>query len=563
MRPAGKGPLESLYFNYPRFAARRVPELDGVTPKHAVLIAGAGPIGMTAALVLARHGVRCVLIDRKDTFNDGSRAICIARPSLHILERIGAVAPFLNKALGWQFGRSYYRGEQIFRLEMAQPPGEKYLPMYNLQQQYIEKFLHDAVAASDLIDMRWQSELSAIEPHDDGVSVRISSPEGDYRLDADYVLAADGARSPVRSMLGLRLKGDNYEGRYVIADIRTDHDFPTERRAFFEPRGNPGGTVLIHKQPDDIWRVDYQLREDESEEEAVREDNIRARVGAILADIGHTKPWELEWWSVYSANTLCLDDYRHRRVFFIGDAAHIVPIFGVRGLNNGLADAENLGWKLSRVLKGEADDRLLDSYSPERRGATLDVFANAAKSTRFMTPPTRGWRLAREAALSLSLRHEFPRGLANPRQMQPYTYSDSPLTPYPGRDAEFAGGPPCGSAAPNAKLDDGGHLLDHAGYGMTAIVFCKGQPTSEQTALLQRLRRIDRGFTALLIGARGSVPEANAVADDDGEIAHLFAAEPGALYLLRPDLHIAGRWQAAVPAEVARTAGICLGSEPP
>ena len=162
--------------------------------------------------------------------------------------------------------------------------------MYNLQQQYIEKFLHDAVAASDLIDMRWQSELAAIDPRDDGVSVRISSPKGDYRLDADYVLAADGARSPIRSMLGLRLKGENYEGRYVIADIRMDHDFPTERRAFFEPAGNPGGTVLIHKQPDDIWRVDYQLHEGESEDEAVREDNIRARVGAILADIGHTGP---------------------------------------------------------------------------------------------------------------------------------------------------------------------------------------------------------------------------------------------------------------------------------
>src|SRR5258705_6490386 len=200
MRPAGKGPLESLYFDYPCFAARRVPERDGATARHPVLIAGAGPMGMTAALVLARYGIRCVLTDRKNPFNDGSRAICIARPSMHILEGIGAVAPFLAKALGWRFGRSYYRGEKIFQLEMPQPPGEKYLPMYNLQQQYIEKFLHDAVAANDLIDMRWQSELSAIEPHNAGVSVRISSPEGDYLLDADYVLAADGARSPIRSM---------------------------------------------------------------------------------------------------------------------------------------------------------------------------------------------------------------------------------------------------------------------------------------------------------------------------------------------------------------------------
>jgi 3-(3-hydroxy-phenyl)propionate hydroxylase len=295
----------------------------------------------------------------------------------------------------------------------------------------------------------------------------------------------------------------------------------------------------------------------------LREENIRARVGAILADIGHTKPWELEWWSVYSANTLCLDDYRHDRVFFIGDAAHIVPIFGVRGLNNGLADAENIGWKLALVLHGEAHDRLLESYSPERRGATLDVFANATKSTRFMTPPTRGWRLAREAALSLSLKHEFPRGLANPRQMQPYTYSESPLTPYARRDAEFAGGPGCGSAAPNARLADGSHLLDHAGNGMTAILFCEEQPTAKQAELLEQLGRIDKRLVSLIIASQPSASVAKMVADGDGEIARLFAAGLGALYLLRPDLHIAGRWKAAVASEILRTAAICLGSDTP
>ena len=563
MRPAGKGPLDSLYFNYPIFPARHVPELDGIAARHPVAIVGAGPIGMTAALVLARYGVRCVLLDRKETFNDGSRAICIARPSMHILERIGAVEPFVKKALGWRFGRSYYRGEQIFQLEMPQPPGEKYLPMYNLQQQYIEQFLHDAVAACDLIDMRWQSELTDLTCRSDGVSLSIASPAGDYHLDADYVLAADGARSPIRSQLGLRMKGDNYEGRYVIADIRMDHDFPTERRAFFESGGNPGGTVLIHKQPDNIWRVDYQLREGENEEEVLREENIRARVGVILADIGHTKPWELEWWSVYSANTLCLDDYRHGRVFFVGDAAHIVPIFGVRGLNNGLADAHNLGWKLALVLNDGADDRLLDSYSPERRGATLDVFANATKSTRFMTPPTRGWRLAREAALSLSLKHDFPRGLANPRQMQPYTYSESPLTPYADRDADFDSGPLSGSAAPNAKLADGTHLLDRAGDGTTAILFCKGSPDAEQAALLEQLGQLDHRFVSLLIQPQGAVSGAGAIPDGNGEIARLFGAEPGALYLLRPDLHIAGRWKTIVANEILQTACICLGKQTP
>jgi 3-(3-hydroxy-phenyl)propionate hydroxylase len=557
MRPAGKGPLDSLYFQYPIFPVGHAPERDGAPTRHPVVIAGAGPIGMTAALALARHGVRSVLLDRKETFNDGSRAICIARPSMHILERIGTVAPFLAKALGWRFGRSYYRAEQIFRLEMPHPESEKYLPMYNLQQQYIENYLHDAVAANPLIDMRWQSEVTSVENRNDGVALGIATPEGNYRLDADYVLAADGARSPIRSMLGLRLKGDNYEGRYVIADIRMDHDFPTERRAFFDPGGNPGGTVLIHKQPENIWRVDYQLREGESEADALLEENLRGRVGAILADIGHTGPWELEWWSVYSANTLCLDDYRHGRVFFIGDSAHIVPIFGVRGLNNGLADSDNIAWKLARVLLDGADERLLDSYSPERRGATLDVFANATKSTRFMTPPTRGWRLAREAALSLSLKHEFPRALANPRQMQPYTYSQSPLTPYASRDAEFASGPVCGSFAPNAKLADCSFLLDRAGRGMTTLLFCDGAPDAEQTALLDQLRKLDKQFAAVLI--QPNPTSANAIGDTSGDIARLYGAAPGTLYLLRPDLHIAGRWKTIAAGEVLHTAHLCLG----
>jgi 3-(3-hydroxy-phenyl)propionate hydroxylase len=524
MRPAGRGPLESLYFRYPHFDAKDVPELHGCAALHPVAIAGAGPIGMTAALILARHGVPSVLLDRKSTFNDGSRAICIARASMQILERAGAVDAFVARALPWQYGRSYYKGREIYRLEMPHPAGEKYMPMWNLQQQYIEQYLHDAVARTPLIDMRWQSEVAGVDGRDDAVTVQVNSPKGDYALHARYLLAADGARSPIRAMLGLRLAGENYEGRYVIADVQMQHDFPTERRAFFEPAGNPGATVLVHKQPDDVWRVDYQLRDDEDADEAVREDNIRARVQAILDDIGHRGAWALEWWSIYTANTLCLPDYRHGRVFFVGDSAHVVPIFGVRGLNNGLADAHNIAWKLAAVLQGRAgrtDDRLLDSYTPERRGATLDVFANAGKSARFMTPPTRGWQLAREAALSLAVKHPFTRGFANPRQMLPYTYADSPLTT---ADVDRAGGAIPGSAAPNPKLADGSHLLDGLGAGFTALIFGNVDLDAE------RLRRIDTEF---------------ALRRADDAAAAAFGAHDATVVLLRPDLHIAARWTTA------------------
>ncbi len=514
---------------------------------------------MTAALTLARYGIRSVLLDRKDTFNDGSRAICIARPSMQILQRIGAVAPFLQKALGWRHGRSYYRDRQIYRLEMQHSEHEEFLPMYNLQQQYIEKFLYDAVAQSALIDMRWQSEVTGIDAMADGATLTIQSPLGDYKLSADYVLAADGARSTIRSMLNLRLKGENYEGKYVIADIRMTHDFPTERRAFFEPASNPGGTVLIHKQPDNIWRIDYQLRESDSEQHAIRESSIRERVQAILADIGHSGPWELEWWSIYTANTLCLDDYKHGNVIFIGDSAHIVPIFGVRGLNNGLADAHNIGWKLAYVLNQRADPRLLDSYTPERRGATLDVFANATKSTRFMTPPTRGWTLARSAALSLAISQDFTRGFANPRQMLPFTYATSPSTTAAQRDSDFQTGPVIGAVTLDVRLADGGHLLERLGNGFSCLLFCDRPSTNSEAELLNQLRALDPRLTALVVAVAGaSVPEA-AIIDANGAIARIYDATPGTFYLLRPDLHIAGRWRSVAPSEVLAAMHACLG----
>ena len=554
MRPAGRGPLESLYFDYPTFAAPRVAELDGVEKRHRVVIAGAGPIGMTAALTLAKYGVPSVLLDAKTTFNDGSRATCISRSSMQIFDQLGTAKPFIEKSLGWRHGSTFYRGQVVYRLEMPHSDNDKYLPMYNLQQQYVEQYLHDAVERSPLIDMRWASEVTGVDTRGDGVTLKVATAIGDYELNSEYVVAADGARSAIRGFMGLRLAGDNYEGKYVIADVRMEHDYPTERRAFFEPASNPGGTILIHKQPGNIWRIDYQLRPGESEAEAIAESTIRARVGAIIAEIGHTSGWDLEWWSIYSANTLCLDDYVHGRVIFAGDSAHIVPIFGVRGLNNGLADAHNIGWKLGYVLNGYADARIVASYTPERRGATLDVFASASKSTRFMTPPSRGWKIMRDAALSLSIRNEFAKRFADPRQMTPYTYADSPLTSSADGDGEFAGGPRRGAACPNVKLAEGGYLLDHAGAGFTALMFAADGQQQERAELAASLAKLDPLFKAVFVGTE--------VADSDGAIARAFGAAPGTVYLLRPDLHVAGRWRQYIGAEIIAAMKVCLGALP-
>jgi 3-(3-hydroxy-phenyl)propionate hydroxylase len=553
MRPAGRGPLESLYFTYPSFPAAPFDAAREAKSRHPVLIVGAGPIGMTAALTLARYGVKSIVLDNKATFNDGSRAICIARSSMQILERIGAVEPFLGKSLGWRHGTSYFRGHPIYRLDMPHSDHDKYLPMYNLQQQYIEQFLYDAISTNPLIEVRWQHEAMGLEPNADGATLAVTTPNGAYSITGDYVLAADGARSRVRSLMNLRLSGDNYEGRYVIADVQMAHDYPTERRAFFEPAWHAGGTVLIHKQPHNIWRIDYQLEDGEDAVKAVREDTIRARVSSIIAGIGHTGGWNLEWWSVYTANTLCLDDYKHGRVIFIGDSAHIVPIFGVRGLNNGLADAHNIGWKLGYVLNGHADASLLDSYTPERRGATLDVFANATKSTRFMTPPTRGLALMREAALSLAIQHPFARPFANPRQMQPYTYAASPVTLTGTVVDSFSAGPAPGAACPNVRLAGDRYLLDQLGHNFSALVFTDDATEASTRDLLAALRALDPGFTVLPIRLDGAVPDLGST------VASVYGASSGTIYLIRPDLHVAGRWQNPGATTVINALRHCLG----
>ena len=562
MRPADRGELESLYFKYPKFRFKRPPELAGKSARHPVVVAGAGPVGMTAAIAMAVYGIPSVVLDKKDTLNDGSRAICISRHSFEILHKLGAVEPFVQKGLGWTHGRCYYRDAMIYRLEMPHSEEERFFPMYNLQQQYIEQFLADKIAEfPDLIDMRWQSEVTGLRSTTDGPELTIKTPEGEYPLQSRYLLAADGAKSRIRELLGLRLQGENLPGHYVIADIQMEHDFPTERRCFFESAANPESTILIHRQPDNIWRVDWQLPEHRDFTEAVEEDEIRSRVRSILQMIGHTGAWELEWWSIYTANTLCLDEYRHGSVFFAGDAAHIVPIFGVRGLNNGIADALNAAWKLAYILNGDAGPKLLESYTPERRGATLDVFRNAGKSSRFMTPPSRGYALMRKAALQLSLTQDFTRKLADPRQVVPYTYRDSPLSGYAVRDREFSGGVDAGDVSANRKIGDGDYLFDHLGPGFTGLYFTRQKQVPDNVvALFARLAALDRYFKPLVVASKESQPgDIEVIEDRRGSLFEGYAAIDGSFYLIRPDLYVAARWVSVASDEVEQALRTVLG----
>lgn len=522
------------YFDNPRFGVPRAAELDARDLHHPVAIVGAGPVGLCSALALARHGIRVVVIDGRTRISDGSRAICIARHSFEIFQQLGVVERFLGKALPWTHGTSFYREEPVFRLEMPHGDDERFYPMYNLQQQYIERFLAEAAAAEPLIELRWGHRLVELTTRVDGVRLAIDCVHGGYTLAADWLVAADGARSRVRQALALPLHGASYEGRYVIVDVHLPSAYPTERRAFFDPPANPGATVLVHKQPDDIWRIDYQLGPDDDECAALAEPAIRSRVAAIIAMLGERAPWSLVWWSLYKAYTLCLDDYRHGRVLLAGDAAHLVPIFGVRGLNSGLADAANLAWKLAYVWQGRAPHRLLDSYSPERRGATLDIFEQAGKSTRFMTPPSRGQRLVRDAALELARHHDCVRRLLDPRQSVPYTYASSVLTSADPARAVTAGPSP-GSALPNARLGADDFLLDRLGAGFNLITVGATGMADAIAALARHAE--SRGIALDHVALAGCAAAGRAL-----EPGTRYAAPAGSAWLVRPDRHVCARW---------------------
>ena len=543
-QPVGT-PRPSIYYDY-RVHAPWLPSAHGAQPRHPVVIAGAGPAGMVTALELARHGVPSVLLNSELQVSQGSRAIVFTRRSMEILQQAGVAGRMTASGLPWRFGNSIYQGQTVFRMEAPHDADDRFFPMLNLQQQYLEEYLLDACAASPLIELRWGNKVVGVQQQADHARLTVDTPEGEYALEAGWLVAADGGRSDIRTMLGLKLEGASYEGFFVIADIRIDLPLPTERLAFFDPVWNPGNTILMHREPHGIWRVDYQLPPGEKPEDALRPESLKARIDAQLEMIGFGgTPWEMDWSSVYSARTLTLPDYVSGRVIFTGDAAHLLPIFGVRGANTAFQDAQSLGWHLAFVLKGLAGERLLANHSAERVGAAREIIDEAGKSTRFMTPPTRGFRVLRDAVLSLSRTQAFVRPLYHWRTSRPHEYTHSVLNS-PGDDnALFTAGPAHGAPPRNIRLGVGDYLLDHLGGGFDLLYFtdAAAMPQPLQDVIAQvRAQGVPLRVTA--IGAPAPVQGADqTLADADGHLRQRYGiGASGGAYLLRPDQHVCARW---------------------
>jgi len=549
--------FQARTFDYVPHADQRA----GAPVRRPVAIVGAGPVGLALAIDLAQRGIPVTVFDNDNRLSTGSRAICFAKRTLEIFDRLGCGDPMVAKGVSWNVGKVFLRDELVYRFDLLPEAGHERPAFVNLQQYYVEGYLAERAAQLPLIDLRWKNEVVATQPHDDHVALTIRTPEGDYALEAGYVVACDGSRSAVRRHLGLESRGRSFRDRFLIADVRMAIDAPAERWFWFDPAFHPHQSVLLHRQPDGVWRIDFQLGWDADPEEEKRPERIIPRVRALLAHSPAMKDAEftLEWASVYTFSCMRMERFRHGRVLFAGDAAHGVSPFGARGANSGVQDADNLGWKLAAVLQGHAPDALLDSYAREREAAADENIRYSTRSTDFITPKSAASRLFRDAVLTLARTQPFARTLVNSGRLStPTTLHGSPLnTP----DAEpFAGTMAPGAAAADARVTraDGRDdwLLRQLGDRFTALV-------GHDPAVEGELQDIAIDGFALKLLSIAPGPGGPALIDRDGDVARRYDLQPGSVVLLRPDAHVCARWRRPTRAQVeaAMRRALCTALE--
>ncbi|EJN12082.1 2-polyprenyl-6-methoxyphenol hydroxylase-like oxidoreductase [Bradyrhizobium sp. YR681] len=527
-----------------QFGYRRHPDQDraGHSPaEHPVVVVGAGPVGLSLAIDLAQRGQRVVLLDDADRIGEGSRAICFSKRSLEYWDRLGVGDRMVAKGVVWSVGRIFHGESQLYQFNLLPEDGHKRPAFINLQQYYAEAYLVDRIGDLPDIDLRWRNKVTALESRNDSALLTIETPEGAYRLHAQYVVACDGARSSLRQMVGAEFAGQVFEDQFLIADVKMTAEFPTERWFWFDPPFHAGRSALLHRQPDDVWRIDLQLNRYADPVIEKKPENVRPRIARML---GHDK-FEFEWISLYKFQCRRMDRFLHGRVIFAGDSAHQVSPFGARGANSGLEDAENLSWKLARVLRGSSPASLLESYHVERSLAADENIRESTRSTDFMAPNSHQEARLRKAVLSLAKETEFGKRMVNGGRLSVPCSYDSPLS---SPDAEaWRGGPPPGCSMLDAPIaGENTYLADvfrKDGTDFTLLSFSNGAAIDAPD-----------GVKNIRIGGRSGLD------DPSGLVARRYDAEPGAAYLLRPDGYVAARFRhptrEAIAAALSRAAGV-------
>jgi 3-(3-hydroxy-phenyl)propionate hydroxylase len=536
----------SSSYTYPEFAYRQsAAQREGRVARHPLVVIGAGPIGLSVALDCAQRGIPVRLLDDNNTVSVGSRAVCYAKRPLEIWDRLGVAEPLVAKGVRWHTGKVFLEDEQVYGFDLLPEGGHKMPAMINLQQYYVEQTLVDACEAHPLVDIGWKHKLVALQQQGEHARLTVHTPDGPCELLADWVIACDGANSDTRRMVDAKFIGQFFEDRFLIADVVLEPGVlaqaqgkqrlgaEPERWFWFDPPFHRGQSVLLHKQCDDVWRIDFQLGRDADPEAEKRPERVIPRIQAML---GPELPFALEWVSVYQFACRRIDNFRYGRVIFAGDAAHQVSPFGARGANTGIQDVDNLAWKLKLVLDGSAPEALIDSYHEERAFAADDNLLNSTRATDFISPKSPVSLRYRNAVLELAADQPFARPLINSGRLStPTPYLNSSLNT-PDEDS-FAGLMKPGTNCADAPLRRQGrpawllNLLNelHGPAGGFTLL-CFGAPPP--------LDGVSEGrITARVLSVGGDIEDA------EGLLAQRYDAQPGTLYLIRPDQHVAARWR--------------------
>jgi 3-(3-hydroxy-phenyl)propionate hydroxylase len=527
------------------------PELGSdAIARHPIVIAGAGPAGLTLACDLARRGVRAVLLDEDDTVGvrgASSRGICQAQKTLEIFDRLGIYERIAAKGITWSFGRTFSGEQEVYNFNLQTDSLSAQPPFINLQQFYVEWFLVERILELGFVELRWKNRVTRVTPMDDGVRIEVETPAGRYAIDADHLIDATGAHSPIRTQLGLDAHPSRSTDRWCISDVRFKKPLPTERWTWVDAPFNEGRGVWQHLMGDGVWRIDYQMPEDCDPADISRPEVAGAR---LRAQLGPGVEFEFVWIGPYGYRDHLLDRFRHGRVLFIGDSAHVVSPFGARGGNSGIQDAANLGWKLALVAQGRAGDALLDTYDAERRPAAAQNLEVTSRSARFLAPRSRAEHRLRRAVIALATRYPFARGLVNTGRMSVANdYPAGPQLPQGGRSMQnlplrWADGTPS-------------TLMRLLAEGTRFLALWSAPSRAQAAAAAEAAAALPLQLVA--VGGDSGLPTLRA----DGALSqHLGLAAPGALCLLRPDAYRAALLPEATPATLVAALHAALACSP-
>jgi 3-(3-hydroxy-phenyl)propionate hydroxylase len=490
------------------------------------VIVGSGPVGLTLALDLARKGHKVVIVTAFNFIALGSKAICFSKQTLDIFDRLGVGEKMVEKGVIWNVGKLFWQDQKdpVYQFDMLPVKDQKNPGFINLQQYYVEEYLVDALEAMDNVEIRWGHTVSDINISAEDATLLIQTREGSYDITADYVLACDGSKSSIRDKMGLDFQGRIFEDNFLIADVKFKQERPSERWFWFDPPFCKGGTALLHKQPDDIWRLDFQLGWEIDREAAILPENVEPFVKGL---IGEDTEFDKEWYSVYTFQCRRMERFVHGSVIFVGDSAHLVSPFGARGANGGFSDAENLAWKLDMVLRQDADATLLETYNYERVMGADENILNSSRATDFMTPKDNQSQAFRDAVLGLARDYEFARPFINSGRLStPTPYHNSPLST---EDTDtWDHGIQAGYPSLDAPLEEGvvgDWLLEKLGDRFILLHFGKNPPSAS--------------IETITLPATGLAAER-------------YGAEDGTSYLIRPDQVVAARWKQASSGDVER-----------